>query len=142
MELTEKQQQWLEDLVVKGVVTHTTDILNGMITLTLESVIGSAQLAVEKAMTGIEGAPVYVLHLYALKSLAQALKAVTIKGTVTTFANPEETLAYLESRPTAIIDAIMNAQTAFEQELKSLITPEKISENFSQTPGTEGVSNT
>ena len=142
MELTEKQQEWLEDLVVKGSVRTTVDIINGKMILTLDSMLGSGQLAVEKTMTNVEGAPVYVLHMYAIRSLAQALKAVTINNITTTFATTEETLAYLEARPTAIIDAMMIAQTDFEKELKALVTPEKISENFPPAPEIGDVSST
>jgi hypothetical protein len=142
MELTEQQQQWLEDLVVKGKVTKNINIVNGKITLILDSMIGSNQLAVEKSMTSIDGAPVYVLHMYALRSLAQSLKAVIVNGITTTFTTTEEALTYLEARPTVIIDAMMNAQSTFEKELKNIISPEIINENFPKTPGTADASNT
>lgn len=136
MELTEQQQQWLEDLVVKGKVTKTINIVNGKITLVLDSMVGSNQLALEKSMTSVDGAPVYILHMYALRSLAQSLKAVIINNITTTFATTEEALTYLEARPTAVIDAMMNSQSAFEKELKDIISPETVSENFPKTPGT------
>ena len=142
MQLTERQQQFLEDLVTKGSVRTRIDIINGKMTLTLDSMIGSGQLAVEKAMSGIDGAPVFVLHTYAIRSLAQALKAVTVNGTATTFETTDDALKYLEARPTAIIDAMMIAQTDFEKELKALVTPEKISENFPPAPEIGVVSST
>jgi hypothetical protein len=138
--LSEQQQSWLEDLVIKGQTVTKSKIANDFITIELASLIGSTQLAAENSMNTVSGSSVYVLHTFAINLLSQALKSVEIKGNLTIFETPEAALKYVLSRPSVIIDAMINAQSAFEKELKQLVTPENLASNFTQTPGTEGAS--
>ena len=142
MEFTEQQQRQLEDLVVNGKAEKTVTILNGLMTLTLVSTTVADQLEIERSMNGIEGTPIFVLHSYAVRSLSRALKSVVVKGVTTEFKTKEEVFDYVASRPTPVIDAMMDEQTKFGKELKILTAPEKLSENFSKTPETVEGSNT
>jgi hypothetical protein len=135
--LSEQQQSWLEDLVIKGQTTTKSKIANDLITIELASLIGSTQLAAENSMNTVSGSSVYILHTFAINLLSQALKSVEIKGNLTIFETPELASKYILSRPAVIIDAMINAQSAFEKELKQLVTPENLASNFTQTPGTE-----
>jgi hypothetical protein len=139
--LNEQQQSWLEDLVIKGQTTTKVKIANDLIIIELASLMGSTQLAAENAMKEVAGSSVYVLHTYAINILSQALKSVEIKGNLTNFENAESALKYILSRPTVIIDAMINAQSKFEKDLKELVTPENLTSNFTQTPGTVEESN-
>jgi hypothetical protein len=139
--LTEQQQSWLEDLVIKGQTATKTKIANDLITIELVSLTGTTQLAAENDMGSIAGSSVYVLHTYAIYLLAQALKSVEIKGVITNFTKVDEAKKFILERPAVIIDGMINAQTKFEKDLKQLITPEIVSQNFTQTPGTVEESN-
>ena len=141
MNLTEQQQQWLDDLVFKGEVFHEISLLNGNVTITLVNISGEKQLEVEKAVAGSDGTALYVMHQYALNLLSQVLKKFTTKEGTTEFKSAKEAYEFIKSRPTVIIDAMTKAQTAFEAELQKITAPEVVTENFSKTPETAEGSN-
>jgi hypothetical protein len=139
-QLTEKQQKWLEDLVINGQTTTTEEIIRGLAKITIASLVGGTQLAIEQAIPA-EGASVYVLHSFAIQTLAQVLKAYETKDKKTVFDSTAVALEFVKNRPTAVIDEMIQVQTKFEKELKQLITPETLQENFTTTPGTGADSN-
>jgi hypothetical protein len=136
MVLTEKQQKWLEQLVFEGQVMTNIAIMNSLMTLELRSLTGELQLEAEKEMSAVDGTAVYTLHMFAIFSLSKALASVKAKGVDIKFGSSTEALAFIKSRPTTIIDEMVRAHANFEKELKEITTPQTVSENFSQTPGT------
>ena len=137
MELTEKQQTWLEDLVFKGEATTEVSIINDNVTITLSSLNGSKQLEVESKIGASTGTALYVMHTYSLLALSYALKKFTAKDMVVEFKDQPTAFEFVKSRPAVIIDAMIKAQSDFEAELKKITSPEVVQENFSKTPGTE-----
>jgi hypothetical protein len=139
--LTEQQQSWLEDLVIKGRTTTTVKIINDLVTIELVSMTGNTQLTAEKSLTNLEGSSLYVLHVFAINSLAQSLLSYTTKEQAVKFESPEQALDFIKSRPSTVIDAMIQAHSTFEKEIKALLTPEKLTENFTKTPETVDASN-
>jgi hypothetical protein len=135
--LTEQQQQQLEDLVFKGYIITKKKIINDLITLELKSMTGGTQLATEKSISGNEGASIYVLHAFAISSLASSLLSFETKEGRQVFESSAKAEEFIKTRPTAVIDAMISAHAQFEKEIKELLTPEKLTENFTTTPGTE-----
>lgn len=136
MELTEKQQTWLEDLVFKGEATTTVSIINDRVSITLVSLNGERQLDVEAKVGKADGTPLYVMHTYSLLALSHALKKFVAKDIVIDFKDQQTAFEFIKSRPAVIIDAMVKAQGEFENELKKITGPEVLTENFSTTPGT------
>jgi hypothetical protein len=141
MELTEKQQAWLEQLVFEGQVTAELSILNDKVKVTLTSITGEKQLAAERTLGDAQGAAIFVAHSYAIELLSQTLKAYSTAKTSVKFDTVEKAAKFIKDRSAVIVDALIKAQSDFEKELKEITLGEKLSENFSLTPGTDVDSN-
>ncbi len=140
-ELTEKQQTWLEQLIFDGHVTAIIPILQDKVKLELVSIDGETQLSIEGRMKDKDGTALEMLHTYAINTLGYTIKKIITDREVKAFANPDEAIAYIKTRPTAFIDAMIKAQSDFEKELKFIATGEAV-ENFTQPQGTVAASGT
>ena len=132
--LDNKKKKILNELFYGGQTTKTTTIC-GDISVTFKNLTVGDQLRIEDTMQSIEGVPVYTLHTFALKTVAATLvKYGKHDFSTSTF---EEIEAFLKTLPGTILDALVEAQNTFEQEIKELLTGDVIDENFSKTGSTE-----
>lgn len=134
MKLTQEQSKILDDLIIKGYADKKTTLLDGKLEIILRSLTTDAQLNVEKDMKNIEGTPLFTVHSFSVKILAQVLQSYKAGDLVFLNKDTVETEAFIKTRPTAITDALVNAHSEFEKELKEITSVEAIKENFTQTP--------
>ena len=132
--MTNEQLALVEQLLVNGVATKETKILGGKAVVLLNSLTTGDQLAVEFEMKAIEGTPAYMVHTYSLKLVSRVLKAFTYGEKTSVFTTAEAAYEFIMTRPSAIVDAIINEHTKFEKELAELSAAEGLVENFTETP--------
>ena len=127
----------LDDLMFNGFTEQTFDILNGKAKVTLKSLDTSEEIAVKHSLQADDNAiAAYFIQSLAVKLAAAALRSFEYKGTTNTFGSVKEAEAFLNSRSAYILDEVKRVQVEFEKELKAILSPEKIEENFSQTQPT------
>ena len=134
--MTEEEKQILDDLMYKGSTTKNIELYNGKLNVVIRNLSVQNKLDVEASMKDIKGVPAYMMHVYALKMLGH----VVVKYGDNAMENPESTEKFLSSLPGATLDILVAKQAEFEKQIKALMNPESIEENFSETGSTETVS--
>ena len=93
---------------------------------------------IEAYMKNVEGGPVFIMHIYSVKLLAQVLKKYHYIGKdPVVFSDVEKAEAFIKTRPSTITDAMIAAHAEFEKELAQIAKSEDLEENFSQAPSSE-----
>lgn len=107
--------EWTASVTSKHVVTFRTISVKD-------------QLAIDLALGQTKGTQSYVLHLYAVTLLSYAIKKVNTK----IYSDLEQTREYVESLPTALVDALIKKFQEFDNSVKSALNPEAVKKTFTQ----------
>jgi hypothetical protein len=135
MALTTQQIALLDQLLEAGFASRTIKILGGKAEVTLNSLTAGDQLMVESYMKNMDGSPAFVVHTYSIKLVSQVLKQYhNIGKDPVSFKTSDDAEAFLKTRPTTTVDAIIEAHGKFENELKQLSRAEDLELNFTETP--------
>ena len=135
--MTEQQLEILDQLIETGYATRTVGLINNTIQATFHTLTAEQQMLVEAQMKDVVGTPLHGLHTYSVKLLAQALVTFTYKGKVTTFTTPAEAEEFVRSKPTTLVDELVNEQSKLEKETNELITGKTTVEDFSKIPSVD-----
>jgi len=132
--MTEQQLEIMDQLIDVGYATRTVGLVNNTILATFHTLTAEQQMLVEAQMKDVTGTPLHGLHTYSVKLLAQALTNFTYKGKITNFTSAEEAEAFIRSKPTSLVDSLVEEQSKIEKEANELITGKTTAEDFSKIP--------
>ena len=132
--MTNEEIALVEQLIMTGTATKQAKILGGKAEIQIASLTTGDQLGVEAEMRTIEGTPAFMVHSYSLKLISHVLKVFTFNGKSQTFKDSNEAYAFVLSRPSAVVDAIIGEHTKFEKELAAISKMENLTESFTETP--------
>jgi hypothetical protein len=137
--MNEKQLALLDQILVQGFATTSVPILGGKAEITFSSMTAGDQLHIESEMKSVDTTtPAHFLHNYSIKMLGSVLKKYTVLGKEPViFNSPKEAEAFIKSRPSTVVDAMVQAQGNLEKELAVLSKATDVEENFTSTPSDE-----
>jgi len=132
--MTKEELALAEQLLLVGSAKKKCKILGGKAEIELASLTTGDQLDVESEMRTVEGTPAFMVHTYSLKLVSQVLKSVTYNGAAIEFTTVADAHQYLLSRPSSLVDAVINEHTKFEKELAAIARMDTLVENFTEAP--------
>lgn len=135
--MTNEELALVEQLLMAGAATTQAKILGGKAEVQIASLTTGDQLGVEAEMRTVEGTPAFMVHTYSLKLVSHVLKAFTYNGKTQVFKTAADAYAFITSRPSAIVDAIIEEHTKFEKQLAALSKMENLAESFTETPSAD-----
>lgn len=132
--MTEQQLEIMDQLIDVGYATRTVGLVNNTILVTFHTLTAEQQMLVEAQMKDVTGTALHGLHTYSVKLLAQSLISFSYKGKTTTFESAEEAENFVRSKPTSLVDSLVDEQAKLEKEVNTLITGKTVVEDFSKIP--------
>lgn len=128
---------YLEDIFFKGeaIKPVTFEVGDKKVTVELATLSQEHQNNVDSVMAAMpeDSTNVQLAHKYMIEVLTHTLRSVDGEK----FADFGSCREYILKRPTIFLKALSKKQSAFEQEIKSLLGDEQLDANFSEAPQPE-----